>query len=141
MNTILVIEDEKALQSVLKVKLGTEGYTILAAENGLDALEILKTSTPDLILLDIIMPEMNGFKFMEEFKKDSRFGSIPVYILSNLSSDEDINKMKTLDAEGYIIKTDLDLRNIDELIVTLLKKHGKNVEGETISTTGLVTDL
>ncbi len=125
MSKILIIEDEKALISVLSAKLKSEGFEVLGAENGAAALEILETETPDLIFLDIVMPEMNGFEFMKSIKGNERLQEIPIYILSNLSGEGDINTMQKLDVDGYLVKADLDLRNVVEVTNEILQKHGK----------------
>lgn len=109
--SILIIEDEEPMAKVLKDKLKNVGYNVeyfLTASKGLDA---LKRGKYDLIVLDIILPGMDGFQFLEEVKK--RNIQVPVIITSNLGSAEDIEKAKNLGAKYYIIKAETTM---DEMV-------------------------
>ncbi len=102
---ILVIEDDPFISDVYVLKLESEGYKVDAAENGSIGLEKIKNNKYDAILLDIVMPELDGFKVLERLKMMPDFGKIPVIILTNLSQKEDIQKGLELGATDYIIKT------------------------------------
>jgi len=102
-NSLLIVDDENANLKVLTHILGAE-YTILTASNGLSAIEKAKDYKPDLILLDILMPEMDGFQTLYEIKKIEDIHRIPVIFITGLDSDKDEEKGLALDAADYIIK-------------------------------------
>lgn len=110
---VLVAEDDKFYANVYKRKLEIEGYEVVIAKNGQEALDIIKTKTPDLILLDLIMPVIDGFGVLKEVKNDIKTKNIKVIVLSNLGQDEDMEKAKKLGADEYIVKSNL---TIDELM-------------------------
>lgn len=84
--SILVIDDDEAIREVLKISLEMEGYPVMTAINGKDALEILsKSPNQGLILLDLMMPVMNGWEFVEEFQKIDKYSNIPIILISAYS--------------------------------------------------------
>ncbi|MDA3814775.1 MAG: response regulator, partial [Patescibacteria group bacterium] len=89
---ILVVEDEVTQRKALCEKLTQEGFDFIEAVNGEEGLKVLNDSVPDLILLDIIMPKMDGMAFLNEFKKNPNWKNIPVIILSNLTDFERIDE-------------------------------------------------
>jgi two-component system, OmpR family, alkaline phosphatase synthesis response regulator PhoP len=123
MSKILVAEDDKFLQSAYKVKLTKEGFEIKTAADGNEVLEVLKTFTPDLILLDIVMPNKDGFAALSEIKKDPKLKDIPVLITSSLSQKEDVQKGKDLGAVEYVVKSDTSLKDLVAKIHQLLSKN------------------
>jgi len=102
-NSLLIVDDENANLKVLTHILGAD-YTILTASNGVNAIEKAKDYKPDLILLDILMPEMDGFQTLYEIKKIEEIRRIPVIFITGLDSDKDEEKGLALDAADYIIK-------------------------------------
>jgi DNA-binding response OmpR family regulator len=118
---VLVAEDDKFLSNAYRVKLSKAGIEAKLATDGNEALQILKTFTPNVILLDLVMPVKDGFATLQEIKANSEWKSIPVIVASNLGQKEDIEKGKKLGAADFIVKSDLSL---DELI-TKLKSHAK----------------
>jgi len=103
---ILVVEDDPVLGVMYKTKLEAEGYTIVSAVNGVDGLNNAKQVKPDLILLDIMLPQLDGFSVLEELKEDAKTKKIPVILLTNLGTDEDKAKGKQLGAADYLVKAD-----------------------------------
>lgn len=104
--TVLLCEDEAPLLKILASEFRDAGFTVLEATNGQEALDHLATAHPNIILLDLIMPKMDGFAFLAEFKKKPEASQIPVIVLTNLS---DADTTATLLKEGmydYLIKTD-----------------------------------
>ncbi len=101
--TILVIEDDKYMREVLVEKLQHEGYEVMEAVDGQSGFNKTTNDHPDLIILDIILPVMNGFEYLEKLK-DTDAAQIPVLILSNLGQKEDIDRGMELGAKDYIIK-------------------------------------
>lgn len=101
---ILIIEDEEMLSSMYKVKFENEGYEVLISPDGVQGIELAAKEKPSLILLDIIMPKMDGFAVLKKLKSDSATKGIPVVLLTNLGQDEDVSRGKELGASGYLIK-------------------------------------
>ena len=123
MAKILLAEDEELLIDVLQRKLTQEGYDLKVAKNGKEALEILKSGEKfDLILLDIIMPEMGGFEVMEEIQKDENLRNIPVIVISNSGQPVELTKAKNLGAKDWIIKTEFDPQEVLEKVKTYILK-------------------
>jgi len=120
MRKILVVEDDTFLANAYKAKLTTAGFDIKVAPDGDAVMEVLHTFTPDLILLDLIMPKKNGFEVLKELKKNHQFKNIPVIIASNSGQKEDLDLGVQLGASDYFIKADTSLNDIIEKINTLL---------------------
>lgn len=104
-NKILFVDDTKMFQSIYKSKLMSEGYQVRTADNGLEAIKSLSEEKPDLILLDLNMPVMDGFKVLQAVKANPDFSSIPVIVFSSRGQAEEIEKAVNLGADGYLIKT------------------------------------
>ena len=118
---ILVVEDDKFLLKVYATKFKKEGFNISLAEDGVEALEITKKEQPDLILLDLILPKMHGFEVLKKLKENPKTKNIPVFILSNLGQDTDVEKGKKLGAVDYLIKTDFSIQEVVDKINKTLK--------------------
>ena len=112
MKTILFVEDEPTLQKTLSLALEQEGYTVKNALDGEIGLNLAKEIKPDLILLDLILPKMDGFEVLDELKKDDSTKSIPVIVLTNLESSQDIEKALVLGANTYLVKANYDLKEV-----------------------------
>lgn len=113
MKKILIAEDDKFLSSAYKLKLTKAEFDVRVVSNGSEVLEELKSFEPDLILLDLVMPIMDGFVALDEIKKLEKFKSIPILVASNLGQKEDIDRAIKLGANDFVIKSDMSL---DELI-------------------------
>lgn len=92
MPNILVVEDDQFLLAAYKLKLEKEEFTVSLAQDGQEALDMLQTLTPDLILLDLVMPIKDGFAVLSDLKESEKLRDIPVIIASNLGQDEEIKK-------------------------------------------------
>lgn len=103
-NKILVIEDEEMLSTMYKVKFENEGFVVETAKDGAEGIEKAKSFLPGIILLDIIMPKIDGFAVLKKIKEIPEHKSTPVILLTNLGQDEDITRGKELGAVGYLIK-------------------------------------
>lgn len=101
---ILVIEDDKFLRGLIVEKLTAEGFGVSQALDGEEGLKKTKEEKPDLVLLDLILPGINGFEVLEKIKEDEEAQRIPVIILSNLGQKEDVDKAMGLGAADYIVK-------------------------------------
>lgn len=120
MKKILVAEDDKFLASAYRVKLTKAGFEVQIASDGNETLEILKTFTPDLILLDLIMPIKDGFAVLAELKASPLWKGIPVIVASNLGQQEDTDKAMQLGAIDVVVKSDLHLEDLIAKINTIL---------------------
>ena len=117
---ILVIEDEATLQKALNEVLSEEGYNVVSSLDGLRGLELAKEEIPDLILLDIILPKMDGFEVLKRIKEDNKISQIPVIILTNLSDLNDIQKALDLGATTYLVKADFHIEDVLKKIKKVL---------------------
>jgi CheY-like chemotaxis protein len=111
---ILITEDEKALANALKLKLTNSGYSVFLAANGSEAIEIIEKENIDLLLLDLIMPVMDGFTILETLKEKNI--KIKTFVLSNLGQPKDEEKVKSLGASEFFIKSDVSISKIVEHI-------------------------
>ncbi len=101
---ILVVDDELIIVKLLTNRLTANGYDVVAAHDGEEALETVRQEEPDLILLDISLPKMNGDKVCELLKKDAKYSKIPIIILTASSQKVKAEKLKEAGADGYIVK-------------------------------------
>lgn len=113
---ILIIEDEEALSSVLKEKFEAEGYFVSIAKNGEEGLALINKVMPDIILLDLILPKLNGFQVLGTLKADPDKKSIPVVVLSNLGEDDSIKRAIMLGAADYFVKSQHPIKEIVEKV-------------------------
>lgn len=113
MKKILIAEDDKFLAKAYNVKFTKAGFEVLSVYDGNEALKGISTFGPDLVLLDLMMPEKDGFGVLEELKKQNNPKKIPIIITSNLSQKEDKDRCFQLGASDYVVKSDISL---DELI-------------------------
>lgn len=102
--TVLIVEDDKYMREVLVAKLVKEGFAVLEAVDGSTGLDMTAKKKPDLVVLDIILPVMNGFDYLEAKAKVAPIAGIPVIILSNLGQREDIERGMKLGAKDYLVK-------------------------------------
>jgi CheY-like chemotaxis protein len=116
---ILIIEDEEFLMDMYRLKFEREGYEILAAIDGKKGLEIAKKEKPGIILLDLVLPVMNGFEVLEKLKADPDTVDIKVVILSNLGQDEEISKGISKGAVGYLVKSNMTPAQILDYVKNL----------------------
>lgn len=112
MKKILFIEDEATLQETLGSVLKQTGYEVINALNGETGLRLAKSEKPDLILLDLIMPKLNGFEVLKRLADDGETKDIPVIVLTNMEEMKDINKAIELGAKTYLVKTEYDLEEV-----------------------------
>ncbi len=112
MKKILVIEDESALQKTIGDALGQEGYEIVAALDGEIGSRLAQEKIPDLILLDLILPKLNGFDVLKSLKENQATAGIPVIVLTNLEGMGDIQKALDLGATTYLVKSNYSLEDI-----------------------------
>lgn len=118
---ILVVEDDQFLRDLLERKLKAEGFLVETAIEGEAALATAAKTTPDLILLDIILPGIDGFTILERLKQSSTLASIPVILLTNLGQRDDVDKGLKLGAVGYLVKAHFTPGDIVEKVRSTLQ--------------------
>jgi CheY-like chemotaxis protein len=109
---ILFIEDESTLQKTLGRALEKEGFEVQAALDGQSGLALTKRIKPNLILLDLILPKMDGFEVLQNLKQDPETQEIPVIVLTNLESPQDVEKALSLGATTYLVKANYELKEM-----------------------------
>ena len=103
-NTILLVEDDEFLAELYATKLTLEGYKVILATDGMKGLKLAKEKNPSLILLDILLPKLDGYQVLAQLKKDSKAKDIPVVLLTNLSQRNEVKRGLDLGAVDYLIK-------------------------------------
>lgn len=115
---ILIVDDERPIANALALKLNHSGYEAKTAYNGEEAIKVLESEAFDLMLLDLMMPKVDGFGVLDYLKKK---GSGPIAVVtSNLSQEEDAKKAKALGAKDYLVKSNTPLAKIIEHVQKLL---------------------
>jgi two-component system, sensor histidine kinase and response regulator len=116
-NKILLIEDDPMVVRMYQRKLEGEGFKVTLAFNGEEGLNAVKKERPDIILLDIMMPKLNGIDTLKTLKADAQTKDIPVIILTNLGDrPEDVQKCKEFGAIDYLVKANISLKDLVEKI-------------------------
>jgi DNA-binding response OmpR family regulator len=121
MAKILIVEDDRFLRELIARKLRNEGYDVIEAVDGEEGLKRIKEEKPDLILLDLILPGIDGFEVLAKAKEDPDTAQIPVIILSNLGQREEIERGLRLGAIDYLIKAHFTPGEIIEKIKNILR--------------------
>lgn len=119
---ILIVDDDTFFRKFSAVQLVEKGYTVDVASDGEEGVMKAQSIKPDVILLDIIMPKMDGFEVLEKLSQNTVTKSIPVIIFSTLSQEKDITKAKTLGAKDYINKNTFDIDTLVARINTVIKQ-------------------
>lgn len=119
--SVLLIEDDPFLSNLLKGHLEREGMVVLLAQNADEAFRYLEGTRPILILLDILLPKKSGFEILEAIRSDPGLRSIPVIIISNLSSEADLKKGKELGAVDYYVKARISISDLTARVKDFLK--------------------
>lgn len=119
MKRILIIEDEALIGELLRKKLAQEGYYAFLVGDGEKGLEEIRSQKPDLVLLDIVLPRMNGFEVLEKVRQDRTVQNIPIIIISNSGQPVELDEAKRLGVVDWLIKTDFDPAEVVEKV----KKH------------------
>ncbi|HOK35534.1 MAG TPA: response regulator [Candidatus Pacearchaeota archaeon] len=122
MAKILIIEDEKALADMYKIELERRGFEAIVAFEGEEGIEIAKKEKPDLIVLDLLLPRIQGIEALKILKQNSETKDIPVFILTNYDTFEQRANGENLGAEKYILKTSITPQKVADLIEERLKK-------------------
>jgi len=122
---LLIVEDDEMIASMYRTKLEQEGFKVLIANDGALGLSMAASQNPDLVLLDIIMPQLDGFTVLRELKSGAKTKKIPVIMLTNLGTDEDKKKGNELGAVDYLVKAGLTPAQVAEAVKKYLAKKDK----------------
>lgn len=133
---ILIIEDEKALLEAIKSKLLISGYDVISAEDGEEGENLIKSESPDLVLLDIVLPKKDGFQILEDLKKDSVI--VPIVIISNSGQPVEIERAIKLGVKDYLIKANF---TPNEVLEKVEKTIGKDLSSGGNADTGATQDI
>lgn len=121
MSKILIADDNKAISMTLQLKLIQEGFEVRLVQNGKEALDLLESEKFDLVILDLIMPELNGFGVLEALKQKNI--SVPVIVASDLSQVEDFDRVKQMGAIDFFVKSNMSMAEMTEKIKHYLKNE------------------
>jgi len=121
---VLLVEDDKFLRRACEIGLKKKGFTVLTASDGEEGLQQARTGAPSIILLDMLMPKLNGLETLEALKGDERTRNIPVVMLSNSSVDTTIQQAKALGAIGYLVKASMSLQELGDRVMEFLQEAG-----------------
>ncbi len=116
MSKIAIVEDDVAISQMYRIKFEAEGYEVETAENGKIGLELIKDMKPDMVLLDLMMPEMDGEEMLKLLRKESWGKDVKVIILTNMGESEAPAGIKDLGVEAFILKANMTPRQVAELV-------------------------
>lgn len=119
---VLLVEDDAFLLNIYKTKLEMEGYKVTPADNGESGLQQAGLKSPDIILLDVLLPKMDGFTVLEKLKSDPKTVNIPVMMLTNLGQKDDVERGLKGGAVDYLIKAHFKPSEVVEKIKKILGK-------------------
>ena len=138
MNKILIVEDDPMLSEIYQKKFSQEGdFEVLTATSGTETEEKIKKHKPDLVLLDLVLPEKDGFQILKDVREDATLNDVKIIIFSNLSQEEEQQKAKTLGANGFIAKSDFTPQQIvSEVRKILNQDNGDAINNKKESVSG-----
>ena len=113
---ILLAEDDRFLRRAAEARLRQQGFEVLTATDGEETLRVARAEHPDLVLLDVVMPQLQGFDVLKALKRDVVTSRIPVIVLSNLGQEHDVEQAIALGAEAYLVKAHLSLQDLVQKI-------------------------
>jgi len=122
-NKILIIEDEKLVLELIQKKLTNERYEVSVARDGEEGMEKMRKFQPDLVLLDIVMPKMDGFEVLEEMRKDKDLQDINVIVISNSGQPVELDRARELGANDWLVKAEFDPEEVVEKVKQQLQGY------------------
>lgn len=117
---ILIVEDDIFIRDIYQIKFTQEGFEVMIAANGIEAMEVLKKNVPNIILLDIMMNLMNGMETLAKIKENESLKEIPIIMLTNISEKEKVTQGMELGADDYLIKSHFTPSEVVEKVNALL---------------------
>jgi DNA-binding response OmpR family regulator len=118
---VLLAEDDRFLRRAAEARLRQHGLEVLTAADGEEALRLARSERLDLVLLDVIMPKLEGFEVLRLLKEDAATARIPVIVLSNLGQERDVAQAETLGAVAYLVKANLSLQDLVDRVDAALR--------------------
>lgn len=118
---VLLVEDDPMIVEMYKIRLEEEGYQVLTTDQGTEAIELAKNEKPAIILLDVILPEIDGFSILQTIKDDSATKDIPVLLLTNLGQESDKQKGEKMGAADYFVKSQHTPAEVIKKVKELIK--------------------
>ena len=122
MAKILIIEDDQFLSELITKKLDEEGFKVVLALDGEKGWDMVQKEKPDLILLDLLLPGIDGFEVMERMKKDQTLSKIPIIVISNYGQESKIQRAMSLGAKDYLVKANFTTGEIADKVRSVLGK-------------------
>jgi DNA-binding response OmpR family regulator len=122
---VLIIEDDSYISDMYKIKLESDNFEVVIAEDGVIGLKQLEKYRPDVILLDVVMPKVDGFSVLKTIKNNSEIKNIPVVMLTNLGQKDNVERGFELGASGYIIKAHFTPSEVVKKVKEILEKESK----------------
>lgn len=119
---ILIVEDDPFFSMILKGKMEKGGFSVRQAFDGEEALKLAREKTPDLIILDLIIPKLSGFEFLETVFSDPQLNRVPVVVASNLGQESDIEKAKQLGVLDYYVKVRTSVDDLVKMLTSIVNK-------------------
>lgn len=116
MPKIAIIEDDAAIAQMYRIKFEAEGYSVETAENGKLGLALLESYRPDIVLLDLMMPEMNGDELLVHLRQQDWGKDLKVIVLTNIGENEAPERLRALNVSAFIVKADMTPRQVAELV-------------------------
>jgi DNA-binding response OmpR family regulator len=116
MAKILFIEDDPLINKIYSTRLKADGHEVFTAENGEEGLKIAMDNNPDIVILDVMMPRVDGFEVLEKLRDDDRFKLKPIIMYSNLNNEEEIKRAKQMGVTEFVIKANLSPTQMVEKI-------------------------
>lgn len=128
---IIIVEDNMNLAEIYKTRLEAVGYTCFLAYNGITALYFIQKEIPDLVLLDLMIPDIAGDQVLATMRKTDWGRNIPVFVISNLNESEAPANLRSLGIDGYIVKANMTNDMIEGVVRDTLKKHAAQIAAST----------
>jgi len=122
MSKVLIIEDDPPYRKIYKKKFEVSGFMVEVAENGVEGLEKMRAFHPDIVFVDLMMPKMDGFQVLDAVKADPALQSIPMVVLTNLSTSDDAGKAVQKGAVAILVKSDVEPNAIVEKAKEILSR-------------------
>jgi CheY-like chemotaxis protein len=122
MKKVLLVEDDRYIRRACETSLRNAGFTVLAATDGVEALKLVRSENPDIVLLDLLIPRVSGLEVLRVLRNTDAMRPVPVLILSNSSRDQDLSEARSLGIVGYYVKANLTLDQLGKTVSEALER-------------------
>lgn len=126
MSKILIIEDDPLMQRMYQKAFGFDGYDVIVAGDGVEGLDKVRGEKPTVVLLDVMMPKLNGLETLKKIKSDPEIKSIPVVMLTNLAGSSDAEKALELGAVKYIVKSEQEPKEVVKMVKEIISGYTRD---------------